>query len=89
MIVNVGGTSIRDVEAYYGALRGVRPGDTVDVRVMRERSEVLLNLTMGARGHSLEYTALIKRLRVLHEGAPSDSAPQPPSMPSPDLGASA
>jgi S1-C subfamily serine protease len=49
VIIRFGGREIADIYDYTDALRSHRPGDTVDILVLRGGQEVALKATLGTR----------------------------------------
>jgi Peptidase family M28/PDZ domain len=49
IIVGLGAHDVADLQGLTDALRAHKPGQTVDVRVLRDGKEVVLNVTLGAR----------------------------------------
>ncbi len=47
-IVQIGERKIKDIYAYMDALKGFRPGDSVDVKVLRKGAELTLKVTFKA-----------------------------------------
>jgi hypothetical protein len=50
VIVEFGGTAVKDLYEYTAALNAHKPGDTVEIVVLRDGQRVTLSATLGARG---------------------------------------
>lgn len=50
IIVQIGDTPVADLQAMTNALRTHKPGDVVEIRILREGLERRLSVTLGARG---------------------------------------
>lgn len=50
IIIGLGGRELRDLQAFADALRVHGPGDTVEVRILRDGDELALTAVLGRRG---------------------------------------
>jgi S1-C subfamily serine protease len=49
VIVGLGGHEVADLQGLTDALRAHKPGQTVDMRVLRDGKELMLRVTLGVR----------------------------------------
>ena len=50
IIVEFAGKPVRDLQSYSNALYGQKPGDVIDVIVVRGTERLTLKVTLGRRG---------------------------------------
>jgi S1-C subfamily serine protease len=50
VIVEFAGQPVKDLQTYSNALYGQKPGDVVDVVIMRGSERLTLKVTLGRRG---------------------------------------
>lgn len=50
VIVKIGGMGVPDLQAMSDALRSHRPGDTVEIRFIRDGIEQQVSVVLGTRG---------------------------------------